>query len=216
MPLPNYGVLCGTFDHFRREDPNNFGNWYHGFIYINTPQGQYECAVDVNHPQNQFEYMILGGLDKNMFSNISSLSNGYHELARTDRSGAMDYIRSPFVNQAKGCLALIYAVWNSIFHTNKQVWTINNGDDALNKLQAMITGSTRLYVFGAPYTYGGLGVHDIHMNQGDPPGSQWYGSNGIWQDGCVIADIPGEDKLKGYFGRFVTQSLNTDNNGNPV
>ena len=216
MPLPNYGVLCGTFDHFTKENPDNFGKWYHGFIYVNTPNGMYECAVDVNSPTGNFEYMMLGGLDKNMFTSISGLSNGYHELPRNPSSGAIDYVRSPFVNQAKGCLALILAFWNSIFGSNKKVWTINAGTEALDKLQNMITGSQRIYVFGAPYTYGGNGVHDIHMNQGDPPGSQWYPANGIWQDCCVIADKPGEDKLFGYFGKFVNQSLNTNNNGNPV
>jgi hypothetical protein len=216
MPLPNYGVLCGTFDHFEKESPDNFGKWFHGFIYVNTPNGIYQCAVDVNSPTGQFEYMMLGGLDPTLFANVSALSNGYHELPRTSASGAIDYIRSPLVNQAKGCLALILGLMNSIFGTNKKVWTINAGDEALDKLSAMITNSTRLYVFGAPYTYGGNGVHDIHLNQGDPPGSQWYAANGIWQDGCVIAARPGETKLSGYFGKFVTQSLNTDNNGNPA
>jgi Uncharacterized conserved protein (DUF2278) len=216
MPLPNYGVLCGTFNRFEKESPDDFGKWFHGFIYVNTPVGVYQCAVDVNSPTGEFEYMMLGGLDPAMFTNVSALPDGYHELPRTPASGAIDYIRSPFVNQAKGCLALILAVWNSIFGTNRKVWTANAGDEALNKLKDMITASTRLYVFGAPYTYGGNGVHDIHLNQGDPPGSQWYAANGTWQDGCVIAAKPGETKLFGYFGKFVTQSLNTDNNGNPV
>ena len=216
MSLPNYGVLCGTFNRFRREEPDNFGKWFHGFIYVNTPSGVYECAVDVNSPSGQFEYMMLGGLDPTMFGNISALSDGYHELSRNGASGAIDYIRSPFVNQAKGCLSLILGLWNHFFGTNKKVWTINAGDEALTKLEDLITNSTRLYVFGAPYTYGGDGVHDIHLNQGDPAGSQWYPANGIWQDGCVIAAKPGEEKLFGYFGKFVTQSLNTDNNGNPI
>jgi len=146
----------------------------------------------------------------------NGLANGYHELPRNAASGAMDYIRSPLVNQAKGCLALILAVLNSIFGTSKKVWTVNAGDEALDKLKDMVTTSSRLYVFGAPYTYGGNGIHDIHMNQGDPKGSQWYQANGIWQDGCVIASKAGESKLFGYFGKFVTQSLNTDNNGNPI
>jgi hypothetical protein len=216
MPLPSYGVLCGTFDHFTKEDPDDFGKWYHGFIYVNTPQGVYECAVDVNSPSGQFEYMMLGGLDPALFTSISNLSDGYHSLPRTPASGAIDYVRSSFVKQAVGCLALIMAFWNSLFGTNQHVWTLNAGDQALDKLHGMISGSTRLYVFGAPYTYGGNGVHDIHMNQGDPFGSQWYPANGIWQDGCVIAAKPGEPKLFGYFGKFTTQSLNTDNNGNPI
>jgi uncharacterized protein YukJ len=28
-----------------------------------------------------------------------------------------------------------------------------------------------------------LGMHNIHQNQGDPAGSQWWNDNGIWQDG---------------------------------
>jgi len=216
MPLPNYGVLCGTFDHFRKEPTDNFGNWYHGFIYVNTGNSMFECAVDVNSPTGEFEYMILGGLDKAKFANVSALSNGYHELARNSTSGAIDYVRSDIVKEARGCLALILVFMNSIFGTNKKVWTKNNGDDALNKLQDMVTTSQRIYVFGAPYTYGGDGIHDIHMNQGDPQGSQWYAANGTWQDGCVVVEKPGEDKLTGYFGKFVTQTMNTDNNGNPI
>jgi hypothetical protein len=216
MPLPNYGVLCGTFNRFEKESPNDFGQWYHGFIYINTPNGVYQCAVDVNSPTGEFEYMMLAGLDPGMFGNISALPDGYNELLRTPSSGAIDFIRSPFVNQAKGCLAVILAIFNKIFGGDRKVWIVNNGDEALDKLKDMITTSTRLYVFGAPYTYGGNGVHDIHMNQGDPAGSQWFGANGIWQDGCVIAEKPGEPRLFGYFGKFVMQSLNTDDNGNPV
>src|SRR5262245_11890250 len=106
-----------------------------------------------------------------MFTNIFALPDGYHELPRTPASGAIDYFRGPYVNQAKGCLAVILALLNSIFGTNRKVWTVNAGDEALNKLKDMITTSTRLYVIGAPYTYGGCGVHDIHMNQGGPAGS---------------------------------------------
>ena len=127
MPLPNYGVLCGTFHDFKKEDPNEFGQWYHGFIYVNTPNGIYECAVDVNSPTGEFEYQLLGALDKSMFTNVSSLSNGYHELPRNAASGAIDYIRSPFVKQARGCLALFLTIWNSIFHSNKKVWTKKKG-----------------------------------------------------------------------------------------
>ena len=50
MPLPAYGVLIGTLNHFTREDPNNYGSWYHGKLYVDTPCGQYEGAVDVSTP----------------------------------------------------------------------------------------------------------------------------------------------------------------------
>lgn len=50
MPLADYGVLIGTLISFVREDPTDFGSWYHGKMTIQTPQGQYECAVDVSTP----------------------------------------------------------------------------------------------------------------------------------------------------------------------
>jgi uncharacterized protein YukJ len=33
-------------------------------------------------------------------------------------------------------------------------------------------------------------MHNIHQNQGDPAGSQWWGENGIWQDGGTLAEQP--------------------------
>ena len=50
MPLSRYGVLIGTLTRFAREDPNDFGSWYHGKLYIQAPLGEYECAVDVSTP----------------------------------------------------------------------------------------------------------------------------------------------------------------------
>jgi uncharacterized protein YukJ len=53
------------------------------------------------------------------------------------------------------------------------------------------------------------------MNQGDPVDSPFHALDGIWQDGCVIVD--GSDgSLTGYFGKFATQSLNTDSSGSPL
>lgn len=215
MPLDHYGVTIGTYKRFEKEPQDNFGNWYHGFIYLDVNGIEYKCAVDVNSPNGQFTYMILGGLDPALFTNISHLNNSYHELTHNSSSGAIDYNRSTFVTQPKGCLAFIFTIWNSIFGSNEHVWKTNNGDDALDKLKTMVETSTRVFVFGAPFTTG-HGVHDIHYNQGDPLGSRWYAANGIYQDGCIIVQIPGEPKLKGYFGKFVTQSFNTDNNGNPI
>ena len=76
-------------------------------------------------------------------------------------------------------------------------------------------GAARVFVFGAPFTGGGLGIHDIHMNQGDPLGSAWYAANGTWQDGATIVQRP-SGKLVGFLTRFTNQSTSTDNNGNPV
>src|SRR6476660_8501490 len=95
MPLPNYGVLIGTLDHFSRDDPDNFGSWYHGHVWVNAPGGIYRCAVDVKSQFNvPVEYRLVHGIAAQSFNVIASRPNGYHELAPTSTSGALDYIRS--------------------------------------------------------------------------------------------------------------------------
>src|SRR3954462_9450194 len=37
----------------------------------------------------------------------------------------------------------------------------------------------------------GRGIHDIHMNQGNPPG-QFAKDNGPWQDGGLLFEFPNE------------------------
>lgn len=216
MGLPNYGVLIGTFNHFEREPQDHYGKWYHGFVFVNATGKVYRCAVDVYKPDGGFQYMFLG-LQQNMFTNVSGLPDGYHELAKDPTSGAIDYIRSPMINQAEGCLAVWYAILNAIFGQQNRIWIENTGDNALNGLSALVSDATRLYVFGAPFHNTNPvedGMHDVHLNQGDPPGPFEH-LNGIWQDGCVIAEKP-DGALKGYFGKFAEQSLHTDNNGYPI
>jgi hypothetical protein len=65
MPLPAYGVLVGTLNHFTREDPNNSGSWYYGKLYVDTPAGQYEGAVDVSTPSGiKVQYRLVRHLSR--------------------------------------------------------------------------------------------------------------------------------------------------------
>jgi uncharacterized protein YukJ len=211
MPLPSYGVLLGTLDRFVREDPNNFGSWYHGKIYVNAPAGKYECAVDVSTPSGiKVQYRCIRGLERTLFAPVLALPAGWHLLAKTPSSGALDYVRSDLLHPPVGCIpGVIIAILEALISP----WTNSTGDNALDVLEAQLVGSTRVFVFGAPYTTG-LGVHDIHMNQGDPPG-QFQHLDGIWQDGGTIIERPGGE-LVAVLTKFETQSLRTDNNGLPL
>jgi hypothetical protein len=57
------------------------------------------------------------------------------------------------------------------------------------------------------------GMHDIHMNQGNPPGP-FEDDNGVFNDGGLILRFP--DHVTGLFFRFKTQFLPTDANGNRI
>ncbi|MEV6831978.1 DUF2278 family protein [Amycolatopsis sp. NPDC051102] len=217
MPLPAYGVLIGTLVSFTREDPDDFGSWYHGKMTVRAPQGQYECAVDVSTPSGvPVQYREVRKLDADLFSAVSGLGPGWHPLPCTANSGALDYLRSPLL-RGRGCLTLIAsplaAAVNTILRSPRFGWVESTADNALNLLEQRLTGSRRVSVFGAPYSHG-LGVHDIHYNQGDPPG-QFQHLDGTWQDGgTIIESATGE--LTAFLTKFKTQVLETDDNGLPA
>jgi hypothetical protein len=185
----------------------------HVDLNINAGDRQYQAAVDVNEPNGLFQYQILNNLDMSLFSPVSGFAPGWHQLASTPASGAIDYARSPILQRPLGCLTLFWGIINSVFGTHNQTWSDVTGNEAGNALVSMVTVSTKLFAFGAPYTTG-YGVHDVHCNQGDPPG-QFRPLDGIWQDGCVFA-IKTDGTLSAYLGKFSTQTLNTDSNGRPL
>ncbi|MGI4804783.1 MAG: DUF2278 family protein, partial [Janthinobacterium lividum] len=59
-----------------------------------------------------------------------------------------------------------------------------------------------------------LGVHDIHMNQGDT-GNEGK-NNGSGQDGALFIHFKDTGKWVAMFFRFQNQSIHTDQNGEPV
>lgn len=93
-------------------------------------------------------------------------------------------------------------------------WISSDGDNALDALAPLLAGATRIYLFGQEYTDGTNGVHDVHLNQGDPIGSDFSASNGSWQDGCVACQRA-DGSVTIWQVKFNTQVLTTDANGHP-
>ena len=218
MALPRYGVLIGTKLGYSRDPPDNFGKYYHGHIQVQAPLGVYECAVDVDsHKSNVGVEWRVQNLSSQGFAGISQLADGWHSLPSSATSGAMDYVRSPLLKRPAGCLfvqrpaawleALIaryFAQWN---------WKRGNSLEALGDLEAVLDGATRLFVFGDGFV-SGLGVHDIHQNQGDPIGSGFEKDNAIWQDGITVAQ-KADGSLLAFLNKFSSQSYLTDDLGHP-
>jgi hypothetical protein len=217
MALPNYGVLVGTLNRFTREDPTDFGSWYHGKMYVQAPAGEYECVVDVSAPSGvPVQYREVRNLDRKLFV-LKDLDDGWHQLVRTPTSGALDYLRSPLLRGRPGCVGVVASplldLLNAIVRSPRFGWVESTADNALDLLERRLAGCRRVFVFGAPYT-AGRGVHDIHMNQGDPPG-QFQHLDAIWQDGGTIIESS-SGALNAYLTKFKPQSLTTDDNGLPL
>jgi uncharacterized protein YukJ len=205
MPVQDYGVVIGQFDHFDRDDANHFGSFFHGHIFVRVGCGAqavlFNCAVDVKFPDGMVEYFNPSELDATKFTTVHALADGFHPLAPTPSSGALDYVRNPLLD--------------------RPVWKQNVGMSALTDLEAFLaaeSGIRRIYVFGShfhnPAQNPPQGMHDVHMNQGDPPGPFQH-LDGIWQDGGVLVERPG-GTLAGFFVKFVTQTLDTNDHGLPV
>jgi len=246
MPLDHgYGVAIGTFASFTREDPSDFGHWYHGKLRIDTPAGQYEAALDVDTPSGVgVSYRVVTDLSTASLPGVTALADGFHALASTSTSGALDYVRSvqlrdgwvvqrvrwgigslstrmpsrsaepwgptpldSLLGRLRQWLPWLRLRWRSF------PWVASDGDNALDVLEPLVTAAGRVYVFGEPYTTG-LGVHNVHCNQGDPPGSH-QGEDGIWQDGLVLIQAA-DGAITAWQVKFNTQSLHTDDQGLPV
>lgn len=232
MPLDQYGVLVGAYNRFERDPPVNYGNFFHGLLYLNAPLPnqqnfvEWRCALDVKAPDGVVEYIKIT-IKREDIAGILALSPGYHPLAANATSGALDYVRSPFINGPIGCASIFYGLLKLFGGREHKVFTQNAGGSVLDALNTMLVDIKRVYVFGEPFSPlqpGNIGMHDVHMNQGDPPptpgapnyGQQqgWYNASGIWQDGGVLIEH-NNDTVEGFFIKFLTQTMNTGDDGHP-
>lgn len=218
MGLSNgYGLVIGQKSNYYRDPPDNYGRYYHGNLVVTTPAGDYHCAIDVD-PKSmpdgiQWRIVHIRPVD---FAAIKSLSDGWHSLPSTNVSGALDYIRSSVLHppilfwnvRYDSCLArfLQFIRWNP-------PWKSGTGIQALTDLESVISQGVRFYIFGEPFSTG-LGVHNIHQNQGDPVGGGHDAENAIWQDGGTIVETA-QGEFVGFLNKFKTQSFKTDDLGHP-
>jgi hypothetical protein len=199
MPLDHYGVLVGTLDHSHRDPEDEHGRWYHVNLELDAPAGRYRCAVDVDSKQSAVgvEWKVLD-VPADMLEVVPGLAAGYHELVPSQDGGAMDLIRHPAMAD----------------RFPRRKWTSGSNLEAATALESSLTPGARTLVFGEPFTTG-LGMHNVHQNQGDPAGSQWFAENGIWQDGATLTEQPG-GSFTAFVSKFSSQSPATDDDGHPL
>lgn len=265
-PLLHYGVAIGTLVSFTRDPQHRFGSWYHGHVTIDAAGTTWQSALDVDAPQSVgVAYRLVTGLTAQDLGPVAGLAAGFHELPHTAVSGALDYQRSPIlqdgwvVRTIRDALARRQAPppgWTPppadvgqpggadprafppapfgptrldrllrrtlplrdripLPGRRSFPWLDSSGDDALDALAPHLHAASRIYLFGERFRDGANGVHDVHMNQGDPAGSQWFASNGPWQDGAVACQRA-DGAVVVWQVRFKTQRLPTDAQGHPL
>ena len=219
MPLAHgYGVLVGTLVSHTRDTPDDQGRWFHVNLRVQTEEGTYRCAVDVDSAESaigvQWRTFGLSAAD---LGPVATLTPGFHLLSSTPTSGAVDLIRHPAFRPRGGCLFVAAPpAWLRalIDWLARHAWTAGDNLAAATALESVLQVGSRTLVFGEPFT-SGLGVHNIHQNQGDPAGSQWWDDNGIWQDGATLVLQP-DGTYAAFVSKFTSQASATDDDGHPL
>jgi hypothetical protein len=214
MPLASYGVLKGEL--FTPQEQTYQGDWFHGIFYLTVPSASVprRCVTDFSSAtKDLIQYKVYNNLNGALFSNILALPDGYTPLTATGSSGALDYVHSP------------------IFGANpSEGWVVSDGMVAVQALQQSLSAAPlKLYVFGQPFTdeatvtQDGVqskdGLHNVHMNQGDPrvssDGVDHQADDGIWQDGATIFENA-DGTLTAFCSKFVSQTFATNDQGLPA
>ncbi|CAL9658899.1 hypothetical protein SUDANB105_06919 [Streptomyces sp. enrichment culture] len=222
MPFEKYGVLSGTLHRHYRDQPDNQGRWFHVNVEVDAPGGRYHCAVDVDsHKSNVGVQWKVFTLKASELGPVAALAQGYHDLAPGSVSGALDYLRHPALVDRSGVLfqrrppSWLQDVLDLF---GARPWHAGSYADATVALEPILVPGRRVLVFGEPFTddpEGDLGMHNIHQNQGDPAGSQWWDENGIWQDGATLTRRP-DGRYDVFLNKFSSQADQTNSAGHPV
>ncbi|MEU8777941.1 DUF2278 family protein [Streptomyces sp. NPDC048606] len=219
MPLDAYGVLSGTLHGHFRDQPDSQGRWFHVNLEVDAPAGRHRCAVDVDGKDSavgvQWKVLTLAA---SVLDPVPGLAPGYHDLSTSSGSGALDLIRHPALVDRRGCLfvrrppawlADLLDRWDP-----PHPWISGSHVEAAEALETLLVPGREILVFGEPFDRG-LGMHNIHQNQGDPYGSPWWDDNGVWQDGATLTRRP-DGRYDAFLNRFSTQADRTDGAGHPL
>ena len=211
MPINNYSVLQGV--------PNAgkivSGASTHYQITVQATAGPFTVAVNTQSSDgSEVLYAILNDFTPPSPSALLALKSGMHALKSVAGGLALDFVRDQIAGKpmiTKQHMTLLPKMTDP----NDHATPLANAVDTL--LNQAIASKSTIFAFGSAYSDNGKvdGIHDIHMNQGNPKGS-FSSDNGIWQDGAVFLYAPGTKLWTAIFIAFQTESWTTDSSGNPL
>ena len=206
MPIPNYSVLKG--------DPVSgklvSGRSPHFQIQVQTDDGPITVAVNVESQDgSEVLYLVDHGFQPDNEADLLQLGTGLTALESAPGGLALDYVRSrvhgePLVTRDQmSLLPMSFKAGSRRNDLHNEVIDLQN--------RAIADADGTIYAFGSAFADpGGVqGIHDIHMNQGNPEGSHDR-DNGVFQDGAILMNLPAAQTWLAVFIAFQTQSFDTD------
>ncbi len=232
MPIRNYSVLKGK----PAEGKAVSGNGTHYQITVDAAGGPFTVAVNIESTDgSEVLYEIHRTFTPPDPAGLAGLPSGMTQLASRPNGLALDFVREQIGGRpmvARDGMTLLPKKNGSSAGEIQPFEMLRSPDlreaalsDAVTSLigQAIADGNATLYAFGSAYADSGQvdGIHDIHMNQGNPRTGRYERDNGIWQDGAMFLQMPSlsSDPARTWvavFLAFQSESWNTGSNGDPV
>jgi uncharacterized protein YukJ len=228
MPITNYSVLAGRPTAGRVVS----GSSAHYQITMQATGGPFTVAVNIQSVDgSEVLYAIEEEFTPPDLKGLQTLPMGMTALMSEPGGLALDFVRStvngqPMVTKAQMTL---------LPKTNAKAKGASAEEEMIQRARAKalenavvtllnMTVADKdgvIYAFGSAFSDKGKvdGIHDIHMNQGNPVGGKnggFSGDNGVWQDGALFINLPSKGTWTAIFIAFQTESWTTDSAGNPV
>ena len=221
MSIANYSVLVG--------DPVSgkvvTGSSTHYQITMQAKGGPFTVAVNIQSVDgSEVLYAIEEGFTPPDEAGLLALPTGMTSLKSEPGGLALDYVRSnvngqPMITREQ--MTLLPQLRSKGSEEERMMNRVRAS--ALQNAVVTLLNMTiadkdgTIYAYGSAYADSGKvdGIHDIHMNQGNPV-SNHGADNGVWQDGALLIHLPAKGTWTAVFIAFQTESWDTDSAGNPA
>ena len=194
---------------------NQQGKNPHYHIKLNTASGVYDVAINIQSEDgSEVLYTVDHAFVPPAKDALTALPMGRKPLQSQPGGLALDYVRETVDGMAMVDRSTMHLLPLTTPAGHRHNDLNNEVVDLLNRATADPNGT--VYAFGNGFADAhSQGVHDIHMNQGNPTQGGHAQDNGIWQDGALFVHLPAQDQWIAIFIAFQTESWQTDDNGDP-
>ena len=224
MPIANYSALAGRPTAGKVVS----GASAHYQITMQAAGGPFTVAVNIESVDgSEVLYAIEEEFTPPDLAGLTALPMGMTALKSELGGLALDYVRST----VNGAPMITKAQMTLLPKQGAQVKGLSAEAEAIQRAKARALENAVvtllnmtiadkdgvIYAFGSAFADKGKvdGIHDIHMNQGNPANNHG-GDNGVWQDGALLIHLPSKATWTAVFIAFQTEVWSTDSAGNPV
>ncbi len=207
MPVPDYGVLKGRATARRVRGPQ--GRPPHLHVTLTDGTNSYDVAVNIlSTDGSEILYSVNHAFAPPRAAELLNLPPG-RTLLPPDNPLALDFVRQGLVRRED------MTPLSADDAENLTASDLHNEIDDMVQ-RAVHDPQAQFFAFGSKFPDG---IHDIHMNQGNPVarggGQDFSRDNGTFQDGALMVWFPAAERWLATFIAFQTQSWTTDDNGDP-